>query len=129
MLWGVNPKGAVTGPYSDADGFHLSAAVGAAEQNAQQANGIWELLRLQAGSPLLNASCGYRRLQQFRECICSPVLSCLAPRMPSWLLRVGMITKKYCRCTVQAAKSRDGEGCEAPWLNCERGNRGTVQPA
>lgn len=32
------------------------------EQNAQQADAIWQLLRLQAGSRLLDAPCGYGRL-------------------------------------------------------------------
>ena len=46
-------------------------------------------------------------------------------------LRVGMITKEYCRCTVRVEKtgleSRHPESCEAAWLHCSGGNCEVVE--
>jgi hypothetical protein len=48
-----------------------------------------------------------RRLQQFGECTFSPVLFCLLSGSANAFLtlRVGMITKEYCRCTARVEKA------------------------
>lgn len=48
--------------FFDADYLRLWGEGFTAEQNAQQADGIWELLHLQPSSRLLDAPCGYGRL-------------------------------------------------------------------
>ncbi|HSB74456.1 MAG TPA: methyltransferase domain-containing protein [Terriglobales bacterium] len=48
--------------FFDADYLWLWGETFTAEQNAQQAGAIWELLRLRPGSRLLDAPCGYGRL-------------------------------------------------------------------
>jgi SAM-dependent methyltransferase len=48
--------------FFDGDYLRLWGEAFTAEQNAQQAAGIWELLRLQPGFRLLDAACGYGRL-------------------------------------------------------------------
>src|SRR5512137_1350732 len=48
--------------FFDADYLRLWGELFTPEQNAQQAEGIWQLLGLRPGSQLLDAPCGYGRL-------------------------------------------------------------------
>lgn len=48
--------------FFDSDYLRLWGALFTAEQNAQQADAIWKLLCLKAGSRLLDAACGHGRL-------------------------------------------------------------------
>jgi SAM-dependent methyltransferase len=54
--------------FFDADYLRLWGTLFTPEQNAQQAEGIWQLLGLRPGSRLLDAPCGYGRLSvQFAQ--------------------------------------------------------------